>query len=552
MLRSCAVHASAAAAAAAAAGFLYNHRAAADAGPAATSAYASSQKSFTAAQVAEHCLVDDLWVSIDGNVHDLSGFAAKHPGGVDRLMMAAGGDASYFVAYWGVHTQSAAFGDTLKDTFIGVLSTSTGAGASVADHVQELYHSETQPKRDPQLLRPPSNNMRRVPFTGEPRGLFPHTQNTPNDSFYVRNHAPVPTGLPRSVRLLLDNEGCGDVADNDDRDGIGDDVDTELGLDAMEAKYGTTALSAAIQCAGNRLDERGRLGDCMFDPSRMGGKGWLGNAVWEGVLLSDVLRENLPLATVAAAAAAAASGDEDEDEDGWHVVFTGADGYETSVPLKFVFGAPFLLATKMNGELLPEDHGAPVRLLAPGFIGARNVKWISQIRVCKTPSQSPWQRRFYTEDESSKPLMWWPVQSIITSHNHDSECSVSDLSKGDSVLVTGLGYSGKGRVVRRVEVSGDRGDSWQDATLTGEQESPYSFRLWQTHLPLSRVNVQQQQSRQYIELWCRATDSSSETQPLDPTTPGPFRESGYLFNPVQKIKINLLSQGSSSDEVATT
>ena len=74
--------------------------------------------------------------------------------------------------------------------------------------------------------------------------------------------------------------------------------------------------------------------------------------------------------------------------------------YEISLPLSMVLGgAPFLLATTMNGDPLPEDHGAPVRLIAPGFVGARNVKWLSQITVRGTASESPWQQQFYTEDD---------------------------------------------------------------------------------------------------------------------------------------------------------
>lgn len=585
---------------------------------------AATINAFTPAEVAQHSTPDDLWVTLEGNVYDLSAFAQHHPGGADNLMKAAGGDASYFVAYFGVHTQSATFKDVLKASFIGELSTpaapsaattpsSTSAATSdVATHVEELYHSVSQPRRDPVLLKPPSDDMRRVPFTGEPRGFYPHVQYTPNDSFYVRNHAPVPTDLPRSVRLLFHPESRsngGSADDPPDANCAHSAVDVEVDLDEAEATYGTVTLAATLQCAGNRLDERGRLGDCMFDPSRMGSKGWIGNAMWQGVLLSNLLCAHLPPSVVTEAKM---DGDDGVDG-GWHAVFTGADGYEASVPLKYVLGdqsgsAPFLLATKMNGEQLPPDHGAPVRVLAPGFIGARNVKWISEITIQQSPSQSPWQRRFYTEDEPLRnedgarpPLFWWPVQSIITSHNHNDDIVLHDAataeanvnrrcqstlatapvggsnsdtrsssSSSSSILVTGVGYSGKGRVVERVEVSGDNGKTWQHATMTGEQEGLYAFRLWETRLSLENITLhahlqgddtspadnvgsndgssgtssgeksgEKGGGMQYIEIWCRATDSSGEVQPLDPLTPGPFRESGYLFNPVQMIRLNV-------------
>lgn len=43
----------------------------------------------------------------------------------------------------------------------------------------------------------------------------------------------------------------------------------------------------------------------------------------------------------------------------------------------------------MNGETLPRDHGFPVRVIVPGVVGARNVKWlgnsleISIVYICK-------------------------------------------------------------------------------------------------------------------------------------------------------------------------
>jgi len=47
----------------------------------------------------------------------------------------------------------------------------------------------------------------------------------------------------------------------------------------------------------------------------------------------------------------------------------------------------------MNGEPLPPEHGAPLRVIVPGHVGVRNVKWVSQIRTSDREAEGPWQVR---------------------------------------------------------------------------------------------------------------------------------------------------------------
>lgn len=54
-----------------------------------------------------------------------------------------------------------------------------------------------------------------------------------------------------------------------------------------------------------------------------------------------------------------------------------------------------LLAYEMNGKELPQDHGYPIRIVAPGIVGARNVKWLGKIVVSEEESKSHWQQNDY-------------------------------------------------------------------------------------------------------------------------------------------------------------
>src|SRR6218665_3677323 len=85
----------------------------------------------------------------------------------------------------------------------------------------------------------------------------------------------------------------------------------------------------------------------------------------------------------------------------------------------------FLIAYEMNDEPIPADHGFPVRLIAPGIVGARNVKWLGRIILSEEESDSHWQRRDYksfppnvdsaTGDEFDKAyaIQELPIQSAI-------------------------------------------------------------------------------------------------------------------------------------------
>jgi len=104
--------------------------------------------------------------------------------------------------------------------------------------------------------------------------------------------------------------------------------------------------------------------------------------------------------------------------------------YGASVPLSYLLDGNFdaILAYEMNDKPIPIDHGFPIRIVLPGIVGARSVKWLSRVSISDEESQSPWQQRDYkvfspsvsleTVDFSATPaIMDTPVTSYICSHN---------------------------------------------------------------------------------------------------------------------------------------
>merc|ERR1712086_798743 len=139
------------------------------------------------------------------------------------------------------------------------------------------------------------------------------------------------------------------------------------------------------------------------------GIGMLGNAQWSGPRLVDILEVMYPN-TMAHWRAAPA-----DKKPKLHVCFEGADGYATSTPLCWIAEREndCILATTMNSEVLPKDHGYPVRALLPGIAGARNVKWLTKVTLSTEEASSAWQDAYYKEYGTSAQGL--PLNSVILS-----------------------------------------------------------------------------------------------------------------------------------------
>ncbi|KAJ8984700.1 hypothetical protein NQ317_004959 [Molorchus minor] len=144
-------------------------------------------------------------------------------------------------------------------------------------------------------------------------------------------------------------------------------------------------ITATLMCAGNRRSEMTKI-------KSVKGLNWgpaaIGNATWTGVRLRDVLIR---------------AGINEDDDTYKHVQFEGIDldvtgkSYGASIQFWRAIDkrADVILAYEMNGVALPKDHGFPLRVVVPGVVGARNVKWLEKISVSKDESDSHWQQNDY-------------------------------------------------------------------------------------------------------------------------------------------------------------
>ncbi|MCJ8744448.1 hypothetical protein PDJAM_G00118830 [Pangasius djambal] len=467
-------------------------------------------------EVTEHCAIEKgIWVTYKGSVYDVTDFVAIHPGG-EKILLAAGKALEPFWALYAVHEQEHVL-EILSQYKVGVLR----ADVSKKEDIKSADPYSTDPARHPALS---VNSLK--PFNAEsPPAILTDNYITPSAIFFKRNHLPVPRVDPKTYRLKIEGLPGGTVS---------------LTLDDLKSHFPKHTVMATLQCAGNRRSE-------MNEVKQVKGLNWgiaaISNATWSGAYLRDVLYHYGFGPEVAAKAR--------------HVQFEGLDtdvtgtAYGASVPLNKAMSeeGDVLLAYEMNGEDLPADHGFPVRVIVPGVVGARNVKWLGKIVLSEEESQSHWQQNDYkgfspgtdwdTVDFKSAPaIQELPVQSAITNLADGSSID-RDM---EEVTVKGYAWSGGGREVVRVDVSLDGGKTWHVARLQNSEEgetsapSPpfgraWAWKLWEITIPLP-------DEAQELEVVCKAVDNSYNTQP--DSVPPIWNLRGVLCNAWHRVRVKVI------------
>ena len=326
---------------------------------------------------------------------------------------------------------------------------------------------------------------------------------TPNELFFIRSHGDTPEVDPAAFRLTVD--------------GL---VERPLSLSLADLhRLPRITVSATLQCAGNRRRE---LIEVAPIPGELPwGSEAISNAEWSGVPLREVL---IAAGIQPEARHAAFLGLDETERHGHRFQFGG------SIPLGKALHPEVLLADTMNGQPLPPVHGAPLRVVVPGYIGARSVKWLSRITLREAPSDNYFQAKAYrlfpaavgpdTVDwETGMMLGESPVNSVIC-----APLAGERLPAG-RVTVRGWAVAGGGREVARVDVSVDGGKSWTTASFKAG-ETGWTWRFWEASLDLAAGEH---------EILCRAFDDAAQTQPSSPAQVWNFK--GYANNAWHRVRV---------------
>ena len=180
----------------------------------------------------------------------------------------------------------------------------------------------------------------------------------------------------------------------------------------------------------------------------------------------------------------------------------------------------------MNGEPLPYDHGYPVRVLVPSWVGIASIKWVGDIEVSAQPLYSPWNTTFYRlfgpahPPQGSAPLTRQTLKSAF------ELASGATFAAGRGHVLHGRSWSGAGGVAR-VEVSTDGGATWRRADL---HDRPRAGTWTRWSVPWRPTG------RGATHLLARATDTTGRRQP-DVSVPN---TQGYLFDAVVRHPVTVI------------
>ncbi len=333
---------------------------------------------------------------------------------------------------------------------------------------------------------------------------------TPNNAFFVRYHlADIPEVDAATWKLQVGGPGAKSTA--------------EFSLDDLKNGFEKVEIAAVNQCSGNR---RG------YSTPHVAGVEWgpgaMGNALWAGVRLKDLL-DKVGL-----------------DDGTIEISFDGPDGpvmdttpdFTKSIPVWKAMDENTLVAYEMNGEALPHWNGFPVRLVVSGWTGTYWFKHLAQIHALKEPLKTFWMNtayriprslfpivdRFTTQEPAnspSTPITEILVNSLVTNFEDGAE-----VKAGQPVDIKGVAWDG-GYGITEVSASSDGGKQWVPAVL-GRDLGRFAWRQWTYSLPAGQPGT--------ITVMVRARNKAGQTQVEQLL----FNGAGYHNNLVQTLALKVV------------
>jgi DMSO/TMAO reductase YedYZ molybdopterin-dependent catalytic subunit len=212
----------------------------------------------------------------------------------------------------------------------------------------------------------------------------------------------------------------------------------------------------------------------------------ISTAEWTGVPLIDLLKE----AGVA--------------QNAVDLKLTASDDYTESIPISIAQDPSVLVVTGMNGEMLPDDHGFPARLIVPPIYGMKNVKWLKKIEPVDNDYMGYWEERGWSD--TARYQIWGRI-----------DYPDGALNAAGPAVSCGMASAGD-RGVSRVEVSTDNGATWADAMLEPALNNPFTWVRWS--FPFTAQSGQ-------VKMKIRVTDGKGEVMKQEEQSPLPDGATGY-------------------------
>jgi nitrate reductase (NAD(P)H) len=402
---------------------------------------------------------------------------------------------------------------------------------------EDLKTPDNHVPRDPRLIRLTGIH----PFNVEPplSALYDEGFLTSPDLFYVRNHGAVPqvddSTIPDwgfSIEGLVKHP-------------------INLTLKQLIAEHEQITVPITLVCAGNRRKEQNQ-----FRKSK--GFSWgaagVSTALWTGVAIGELIKRAMPMRGAK------------------YVCMEGADKlpngyYGTSVKLNWAMdpNRGIMLAHRMNGEMLRPDHGKPLRVVVPGQIGGRSVKWLKKLIITAAPSDN-WYHIYdnrvlptmISPEQSANEPKWWTderyaiydlsTNSATAYPAHEEQVCL--VNSPETYRARGYAYGGGGRRVTRVEVTLDKGKSWALTDIRyheddyrdyadenemlyggkldmGWRETCFAWCFWEIDLKVENLKVSG-------DIMVRAMDESMNVQPRDMY----WSVLGMMNNPWYRVTIS--------------